>query len=47
MAGLVYAAAGFPGLCSRAAALMSGFVTSRAGWVESSESNSFHTYLML
>lgn len=26
---------------------MSGSVTSRAGWVESSESNSFHTYLML
>lgn len=30
-----------------AAALMSGSVTYRAGWMEASESNSFHTYLML
>lgn len=30
-----------------AGALMSGSVTYRAGWVEASESNSFHTYLML
>lgn len=30
-----------------AAALMSGSVTYRAGWIEASQSNSFHTYLML
>lgn len=51
VAGLVYGWSMRPpdprGSAAGRPALMSGSVTSQAGWVESSESNSFHTYLML
>lgn len=40
-------ATGFPGFLSTEVALMSGSVSSRAECIESLESNSFHTYLML